>query len=395
MSITSGRRELTDAQTGRKLVQLTSGDCFDYPLYYYIPSMTADATSVVFYRHQADEVQMYSLDVETGVTRRLTEARTPNSLWRPWLQEPGWGVRDQMSALNTVTDEVIYFVSNDIRAVNIRTLADRLLFTLPEDRVPCGLTGVSPDGKWFVFPHADRQWWEASVGTGTEPKREEAQGVRLDVLDLASGETRTLVQINSWLTHSNFYDDRRILFCHPATEEGILMTDLDGGHYQHLRTQDQKGRTCHYPATARGIMYEVANHIGGIYDPDTHVRSEYELGLPGYVHTGCDPEGRLWFYESHDSRTDVHAIYFFPALVSDRPNEPVLLLSDMKTYWLGQRSHFHPRVTPDRKSILFTGGDPANQTNHLFLLDIADLQDTKIEPSGRTNSHGGASNAER
>ncbi|MDY7011050.1 MAG: hypothetical protein SVV80_09905 [Planctomycetota bacterium] len=248
---------------------------------------------------------------------------------------------------------------------------------VPENRVPNALTGVSPDGKRFVFVHSDRDWWEKNLADG--PRKHEARGGKLDVLEIATGKVGTLVQINSWLTHSNFYDNERILFCHLANENAILMTDLRGGYYQHLRTQDEWGLTCHYIATDKGIMYEVNNHIGGIYDPDTHKRTEYDLGLAGYVHTGCDPEARLWFYESHDRQSDYHAMYYFQKLVSDKVNKPISLIGNMKTYWLGQRSHYHPQLTPDRKHILFTGGDPANQTNHLFLLDIVDLNDTKIE----------------
>ncbi len=206
-SFRSEQRESTDPETGRRLVQLTSGDCFDYHLYYFIPSVTADGKSIVFYRHQGDEVQLFRLDVETGLTVRLTDAQTPNALWRPWLQAPGHGVRDLLSAFNTVTQEAIYFDSNEIRAVHIETLADRALFQLPSDRVPCGLTGVSPDGKRFVFVHTDRAWWEANLDR--EPKRHEAEGVKLEVLDLATGNVRMLVRMNSWLTHSNFYDNDR------------------------------------------------------------------------------------------------------------------------------------------------------------------------------------------
>jgi hypothetical protein len=38
----------------------------------------------------------------------------------------------------------------------------------------------------------------------------------------------------------------------------------------------------------------------------------------------------------------------------------------------------NPTVTPDRKHILFTGGDRRTKTNHLFLLDITDLADTQL-----------------
>jgi len=201
----SERRELTDPGTGRRLIQLTAGDAFDYPLYYFIPSMTRDGDSVIFHRHQDGEVQMYRLNLKDGRTVRLTDATTPNALWRPWLQEPARGVRDLMSAFSPETDELVYFDSNDIRAVHVRTLEDRKIHHLPDDRVPCGLTGVSPDGRWFVWPHADRKWWEMNLGRG--PERHTARDVHLDVLDLRTGDRRTLLHFNGWITHSSFYEN--------------------------------------------------------------------------------------------------------------------------------------------------------------------------------------------
>ena len=54
------------------------------------------------------------------------------------------------------------------------------------------------------------------------------------------------------------------------------------------------------------------------------------------------------------------------------------LTGSWPTYGGGQKSHFHPQITPDRKWILFTGGDPRTQTNHLFLLDATDLEEMAV-----------------
>ena len=156
------------------------------------------------------------------------------------------------SAFNTVTEEAVYFDGNAVRCVQIDTLADRLVHQLSDDRVPCGLTGVSPDGKLFVFPHADRAWWEANLAQG--PERHTGRDVRLDLVDLQSGAVRTLLHFDGWITHSNFYDATRILFCHAPTQQAILMTDLRGGWYVNLRTPDEAGIPCHYQASAKGLM---------------------------------------------------------------------------------------------------------------------------------------------
>lgn len=368
-------RHFNDPETGRPITQLTSGDCFDYPLYFFIPTVTRDGRSIVFYRHRGDDIQLYRLDVESGHTVCLTNASTPNALWRPWLRDrPASGVRDQLSAFNVVTDEAIYFDGNEIRAVHIFSLEDRLLHVVPEDRTPCGLTGVSPDGRLFSFPHIDRAWWETNLSR--EPPKHQAQDCRLDVLDMSTGKVVTPVRLNTWITHSNFYDNTRILLCHLASERAILLTDVGGGWYTHLRTQDEKGQTCHYQVTEKGIAYEVGQKTLGLCKPDGPTFTEYEIDGPALSHIGFDPAGRLWFYETPDD-VDGRNVCFLPSMESGKSNKAVPLIGRAKTYGVNQTSHLHPRVMPNRQHMLFTSGDAGSETNHLCLMDITDLADTK------------------
>jgi hypothetical protein len=383
----SERREITDSKTGRKLIQLTSGDEFDMPMYYFIPTYDRSGKSIVFQRYDAKsgEVQLYKIHVESGTTTQLTAAKTRNSLWRPHLQPPGFGVRDLLCAVNTAKNEAIYFDDREIRAVNIETLADRVIGHVPDDRTPSGLTGVSPNGKLFCYPHFDRAWWESNLPPQKQPERWEPKDSALDVLDVETGKVTTLMYVNFWITHSNFYDDNRILFCHTATDYAVLMTDLrHPGQYENIRTHSADGWPNHYNVTSKGITYEMlskkpgAPAIGGIYDPDTRKRSEYKLAIStSRLHIGRDPEARLWFFETNvDGKP---TIVNFPKLDSKTLNPGVPLMSaDYATYSNNQRSHYHPSLTPDRKRILFTGGDARNQTNHLFLLDVADLADVEI-----------------
>src|SRR5207249_426467 len=157
-------------------------------------------------------------------TVRLTKANTQNSLWRPYMQPAGFGVRDLLSAINPVSNEAVYFDTNDIRAIHVETLADRLIARVPDGRVPSGLTGVSPDGKYFCYPHFDRHWWELQLPPHTvAPERWEPRNSKLVVVDTATGESTDLMMVNFWITHTHFHDNHRILFCHTATDYAILM----------------------------------------------------------------------------------------------------------------------------------------------------------------------------
>lgn len=380
------RRETTDPVTGRRVIQLTSGDGYCYPLYFFGPALTADGGTLLFYRYLNDQVQNWKLDIATGEAVCLTDARTPNCLWRFWDEErPASGVRDLMSAFSPDTEELMYFDGNLLRAVHVRSLADRLVYELPSDRVPCGIPGASPDGAHFAFVHADRRWWEAATRRGV-PVRHEATGVRLDLVELATGRSRTLLAMNSWLTHANFYDNERILFCHHPTECAMLLTDLRGGWYTHLRPQTAEGwMVNHYLPTQRGIMYETMSPLPfgvvGICDPTTHAFRDFKTGCP-MAHIGHDPSGKLWFGDSYrlDPPHD-RFLAWFPRLRSDDVNPFTVLTRGMQSYGhpRSQRSHLHAVLLPDRRHILFTGPDDRSRTNHLFLLDVSDLSAVETE----------------
>ncbi len=383
------------SETGRTLVQLTSGPAFCYPLYYFIPSLSADQRYLVHHRAENGSVQLHRLDLATGESVQLTHASCPETRWIPWCVDSGAGVLDHRSVLNVAGNEVIYFDGNDVRAVHLETLADRRLFVLPDDRLAIGQNCVTPDGEWLIYIHHDRKIFNELYPLGKPWERHKSRGTVLAAYHLTRGEHREIFRINSPIHHVLPLDNDRFVACHPATEDGMLMTDLRGGWYTHLRTQDKWGKVCHYLCTTRGLMYEVRqpedprikSQRGGIYDPDTHERFEFPLPESfGYTHTGWDPEGRLWMYENRNSingpdgkPTSVlrHDLWFVRrADESFAEIEP--LCGDFPTYGLGQKSHFHPQLLPGREWVMLTGGDPATETNHIFLLDVRDVPDAIV-----------------
>lgn len=385
-------------ETGRTIIQLTRGDATCYPLYYFIPTFTEEGSRLVYHRAGKEGVQIHVLNIETGESARLTRAQSARGQWIPWCVDSGGGVLDHRSVLDTRRERLIYFDGNQARSVDLNAGTDRHLFTLPRDRVAIGQNCMSPDGEWLVYIHHDQELFERIYPHARQGDRSLSRGTVLAAHHMESGEQRTLVTINSPIHHVLPYGDDSLIFCHPATENGMLQTDLRGGWYTHLRTQDDAhGCVCHYVATRRGLAYEVLGRddgrvLSGLYDPASHRR--YEFVLPsdfGYTHTGRDPEGALWFYENchpapwiePDESKQVHDIRF---LVRHRPegaDEWQRLLGHWPTYGGGQKSHFHPQVSPDRRWLLITAGDPESGTNHLFLVDIADLKPTRGIPEVR------------
>lgn len=374
--------------TDRMCLRLTSGPAFHYPLYYYIPSVTADGRTLVLHRYDGRETQLVALDLTTGESRGLTAASAPDGTWHPWCGPSGIGVMDHRSALNPVTSEVVYFDGPVCRAVQVDTGEDRECFRLPEGRIPIGQNCLRPDGSEFIYIHHDRESYD-EVYLGDRRDRWRSEGAVLAAHHFETGRQREILRIKGPIHHVMPFGRDHLVFCHPATEGGMLWTDYAGGWYSHLRTRDAEGgEICHYLSTRRGLSYEVRHRQDGIqkaglYNPFTHVRREFDLPSHfGYTHTGKDPEGRFWFFEScspppweePNPHRHHHALYAVKELDASGTASWERLTNHWPTYGEGQKSHFHPQLTPDRKWILFVAGDPDTGTNHIHLLSVDDLE---------------------
>ncbi len=366
-------KRLQAPETGRLAVQLTGGEGFTYPLYFFIPSITREGKYLIYHRAARGEVQLHRLNLATGESRQLTHAQCPDTQWRPWCVDSGRGVLDHRSVLNVARGLVVYFDGNRVHAVDVESLEDQLLFVLPEDREAYGQNCTTPDGKWLVYIHTPRGsiWGKP------------CKGAAVVAYNFDTREQRTLCRIDSAIFHVTAYDNEHFIVTHPAAHAGMLLTDLTSGRIELLRDGDPgvRGHLIHCHATSRGISYKVPEtRSSGLYDPLT--RRRFEFPLPDacqYVHTGRDPEGRLWFYENSSAwdKFDLHDIYALVRLDRKGPDQWLRLTGTWPTFGGGQKAHFHPQLTPDRKWILMTGGDSSTRTNHIFLLDVSDLKDSE------------------
>ncbi len=369
--------------TRRDVIQLTKGNATCYPLYYFIPSVSNGGRTLVYHRAEAGEVQIHALDLVSGESLQLTHASAPETRWTPWCVESGKGVLDHRSVFDVQSERLVYFDGNGVRQVTLAGTDDQHLFSLPDDRIAIGQNCMTGDGSWFVYIHHDRELFTKVYSEGGS--RSLSKGTTLAAYNIRTGEHRILVQINSPIHHVLPFGEDALVFCHPATENGMLLTDIRGGWYTHMRTQDEFGGcVCHYVATRRGIMYEVLGRrdkrvLAGLYNPNTQNR--YEFSLPpefGYTHTGRDPEGRLWFFEN--SSRDGHDLRFLVRHDPRGQDKWISLTGHWPTFGKGQKSHFHPQLLPDREWALITAGDAETETNHIFLINVADLSDSEGIP---------------
>ncbi len=357
--------------TGRVAYQLTSGPDFCQALYYFIPSLSPDGHWLVYQRYQVkedivQEVRWEALDMQTGKRRELARVATT-----PDFRTPG-----EPTVFNTARQEFIYSTGTAYRAVRIDTGEDRLLFDIPAGRLIKSQNCASPCGRYFFYISKDAAQVER-IESHDRGARRDITDTQLVRYDLDTSEHHLVVRINAFTKHVIPYGERHLAFSydHLPVEHMLLLTDYEGGWYTALRTPNQPGvSTCHYGTTRRGIQYEAGGKgkaYGGVTCPRTHRRVEFPAPSLKGRHVVAVPAGDRWMT---DGLTDGGRVLYTLRELSDCGEPSWQLLSGpWPTYGTGQKSHAHPYVTPCGRWVLLLAGDPATQSNHLYLMDIRDV----------------------
>lgn len=380
----------TNAQTGRNLRQITAGPGMHYPLYYFIPSMTADGRFLVVHEQTGQDVQLVRVDFQTGRRDGMTRGRTAEAGWHIWCDGSTTGIYNHCSALNLSTGEVWWFEDAagepgllELHACEVDTLSTRRVAALP-GRTPIGQNAFSPDGARFAFIHADHETYRAGLAKRNnvnwdqchEPWRRQTP-CTIGLVETATGMVGDLISLPFHVHHVIFLDADHLLVNHAPTGNGMWVMNIHAGasSIRELRPPDERGRVCHQVVTARGIDYEVfaqfdgrhANFVGRHAWPGAHWL-EVPLGATGYAHTGFDPEGRLCFYEVSGEN---HALVALLHPADQHRRELRLLRVLPPCPGPGQRFHAHPFLSPDRRWMIFT--EVVQGASQIFALDVADL----------------------
>ena len=374
-----------DPETGRTLRRLTSGAHNNYPLYYFVPSVTKENDALVFHSERSSYVQLYKLDLSSGEITQLSGGRTRDAGWAIWCEPRLRGIYNHLSALNTVRREVYYFQKDELRSTHIDSLENRVIHTLP-GRISIGQTGFSPDGKSFAFIHADKAVFEAALADREsllnmkQPFNHDAWRndvpCTIAVVDTETGGYKEVIRLEFHVHHVFFIDDNRLLVNHTQGHNGMWTVNLDGSNVQTLRGRTEHGDVCHQIMTERGLYYEANVYKDGErkvwygrYSLATDSWEEVQLPGLGYVHTGNDPAGKFLFVENQQGSTG-HQL-----LSVHHPRHPekyaLKLLRNLSPIIKGQRFHAHPFLGPDRQWLYFT--EVIDGFSQLSALDVSDL----------------------
>ncbi len=377
----------------RETWQLTAAPHPSYPLYYFVPSHTADGKHLIFHSERSGWVQLYRMDLETGESVQLTQGTTREAGWEIWSEVRLRGVLDHLSALNTKTDEAFYFDQDELRGVHVHTLADRCVAKLGE-RYSVGQTDFSPDGKFFAFIHAGRKAFKQLMGDFRALKnmrfavnQEEWRGEITSVItlvDVETGERRDVLECPCYVHHLIFVDNETLLVNHVGTDSmGMWTLNLRTGQTAHLRPRNENGAVCHQVVAGGEIFYETQKPVNGRngvylgrYEPGTNRYEEFPLVEGEYSHVGRDPGGKWVFFESAEER-HVGTRHYLGMVkhATDPQRRKVELLRELppaefyRQY--GQRGHGHPFLDPSRKWMYYT--DFVEGIPQIFRMEVEEL----------------------
>lgn len=378
----------TSPASGRRVVQHTAGRGHSYPLYYFVPSITADRRHLVYHREGPAGVQLHRLGLTDGSDRRLTDGRARDAGWAIWCEPRLHGVHTHLSALDPARGTVYFFDQRGLHAVDVATGAGRLLTTL-DGRIPVGQSAVSPDGRRLAFVDADRTGFTAAYA---DRERRERAGTfrwadhdpwrrtvptRICTADTRTGELTVVSELDFHVHHLLFVDDATLLVNHERDGNGMWTLDPATGATRSLRPADEHGRVCHQVVAGPALLYETSRpeddvSYFGRYDLGGHTWREWRLPAGvGYVHTGNDPAGTFLVIEG--CAPGKHGLY--RVLPGDRDEADVELLHELNPAVYDvldqQRHHAHPFLSPDRTELFFT--DVLDGRSQICSLDVADL----------------------
>jgi hypothetical protein len=382
----------TDGRTGRTVRRYTSAAAHSYPLYYFVPSITADGRFLILHSERSGSVQLHRLDLADGSILQLTEGTTIDAGWAIWCEYHLNGIYNHLSALDVVSGTVYYFDHDELRAVSVAGGEDRTVVRLP-GRIPLGQSAFSPDGRSFVFVDADREtfirayrareqlelahafaWSQHHAWRSTVP-------TRIGLVDTATGDVRTLLDLDYHVRHVLFTDNETVLVNHVPDGAGMWTVHLDSRRQRVLRPTDGHGSVCHQVPVPGGLLYEASRPLRQGEDETWFGRYRFaddrwtEWRLPagiGYVHTGNDPRGEFLFIEA--CAPDRHGLYQVHPNAGGADAEVSLLRAlnpAVHDVFDRQRHHAHPFLGPDRRELFFT--DVIDGYSQICSVDVADL----------------------
>jgi oligogalacturonide lyase len=339
-----GRREFHDARTGRRIIQLTSGESTNHSPYFYCNGFGLNETVVIVSSDRTGEYQLYRVDIDSGEALQLTHSKRGIGNLGPSVSHDG--------------TEAFYVDDGGLYAVHLRSGSIRLVADTRGIATGGASFGLSGDGKSVLLVYGKPTGKNAIAVVGTEggvPRevyvanefdaichtnfclgdsnlitfvgfpdlqekfdRDDVTRARTRLLNVKEGTCSAFLTmpVGYRATHEYWNHDGSKMFFHRKkvptwTPASIGYVDRAGGP-QHIVYEDPHRKLGHSMVNRQGTKIVCDNQEAGVNDlllVDVATGKAEVLcwtnasgrGHPNHIHPSFSPSGRHILYTSDES----------------------------------------------------------------------------------------------
>jgi len=371
-----------DLLTSRRVRQLTDSSAEDYHLYFYNPSIMPNGKYLIFISERTGISNLFRMDLQSGAIMQLTDAQPVRAEYWPFT-EAVKGVGSCLPAIGNGGQEVFYFEGTELFAVDIESLKQRQLLSLPSDRRPSMLQ-ADASGKTLVFATWDEVLFmersqRAYAGEKFPDERffQETTSTIMRVDAVTGHADEVFCKEKFWINHVhlNPHNSDLILFCHEYSglPDRMWLLNVSNGQckpipgqgvdewYEHEFWSRDGERICFHG----GLLSDNTQGFCGWCSADgtNYTKAYHSTSGRAYAHYNLHPDGQTMITDGEARPGCISKVH----LRDERQVFEILCRHDSYTFGDDQRCHPHPSFTPDGEHVIFTSNRTG--TSNIYLTD--------------------------
>jgi oligogalacturonide lyase len=344
-----------DPVSGATIRQLTDYRAHSNHAYFTYSASYDGGRKLVILSDRGNRTNLFGVDLKTGEIVQLTD-------WDPAKVEH----HRHAFVTNPVRDEVVYVYDGCIEALDLHTLASRVVMRKP-DGYTTTMPHVTADGAFVVtgFNQDLSDQIRMNLGNGYvgfEKYWAARPHCTIWRIPLAGGKPELVHEEHTWLAHFNASPKHPHLmtFCHEGpwhkVDHRMWCLDLASGRHWKLRPTAEREAVGHeyWMADGERIGYHGSNAAGGLFGS---IRFDNTDRVEGSFSAHC------WHFHSHlldlvvGDGDAAHDPYLLAWRFRDGVFEGPKVIAEHRGSFHTQQVHVHPRVYDDGRKVLYTA-DP-------------------------------------
>jgi oligogalacturonide lyase len=328
-------KRFTSPESGLEVIQLTSDKNLSCGLYFYNSCFNLKDSIVVFASKRTGSMNLFAVDLRNGAIRQLTD---------------GEKIRARGATYSARRNEVFFGDDRVVKALDVSTLKERVLYNIPKGYNIAASLSVSADGSIVAFAVVKK------------PKAEDVgqkYSSAIIMINTLTGYSHEVTREESYISHVivNPVDTAKILYCHEGAWDTVaqrmwFVYSDDSGKCMLRPEEDPALRVGHeyWFKDGKHVGYQIGKQDKrkyiGILDIASKQYKEYPYADD--KHTECNSNGTMFVGDGMPKNPDI-SIY---TIEKDKLQQKVLFRHN-STY-TDEEQHPHPQFSPDDKSVFFT-----------------------------------------